>query len=95
MATEFSRHCRENWMSGTSRHLNAKILWEKMIRCRCYERYERKHEYYSINSTILDFKCEEYGNRIFSTLSRKLDERYAKAFECDNSLGENDNMSLL
>jgi hypothetical protein len=33
-----------------------------------------------INSTVLDFKRAEYGKQIFSTLSRKLSERYGKSF---------------
>ena len=37
-----------------------------------------------INSAILDFKRAEYGKKIFSTLSRKLIERYGKSFEREN-----------
>jgi len=37
-----------------------------------------------INSVILDFKRAPYGKSIFSTLSRKLAERYGKSFQEEN-----------
>jgi predicted nuclease of restriction endonuclease-like (RecB) superfamily len=37
-----------------------------------------------INSTILDFKRAAYGKKIFSTLSRKLIEKYGKSFHEEN-----------
>jgi predicted nuclease of restriction endonuclease-like (RecB) superfamily len=37
-----------------------------------------------INSVILDFKRAPYGKKIFSTLSRKLVERYGKSFQEEN-----------
>jgi predicted nuclease of restriction endonuclease-like (RecB) superfamily len=37
-----------------------------------------------INSVILDFKRAPYGKGIFSTLSRKLVERYGKSFQEEN-----------
>ena len=37
-----------------------------------------------INSVILDFKRAPYGKGIFSTLSRKLTERYGKSFQEEN-----------
>ena len=37
-----------------------------------------------INSVILDFKRAPYGKKIFSTLSRKLTERYGKSFQEEN-----------
>jgi predicted nuclease of restriction endonuclease-like (RecB) superfamily len=37
-----------------------------------------------INSNMLEFKRAEYGKQIFSTLSRKLVERYGKTFEREN-----------
>jgi predicted nuclease of restriction endonuclease-like (RecB) superfamily len=37
-----------------------------------------------INSTILDFKRVAYGKRIFSTLSRKLVEKYGRSFQEEN-----------
>jgi predicted nuclease of restriction endonuclease-like (RecB) superfamily len=37
-----------------------------------------------INSVVLDFERAEYGKQIFSTLSRKLIERYGKSFEREN-----------
>jgi hypothetical protein len=37
-----------------------------------------------INSVILDFKRAAYGKGIFSTLSRKLVEKYGKSFQEEN-----------
>ena len=37
-----------------------------------------------INSVILDFKRAAYGKAIFSTLSRKLAEKYGKSFQEEN-----------
>jgi predicted nuclease of restriction endonuclease-like (RecB) superfamily len=37
-----------------------------------------------INSVVLDFKRAPYGKSIFSTLSRKLTERYGKSFQEEN-----------
>ena len=37
-----------------------------------------------INSVILDFKRAPYGKKIFSTLSRKLTEKYGKSFQEEN-----------
>ena len=37
-----------------------------------------------IKGAILDFKRAEYGKRIFSTLSRKLVERYGNTFQIEN-----------
>jgi predicted nuclease of restriction endonuclease-like (RecB) superfamily len=37
-----------------------------------------------INSVILNFKRAPYGKKIFSTLSRKLTERYGKSFQEEN-----------
>ena len=37
-----------------------------------------------INTAILDFKRAPYGKKIFSTLSRKLTERYGKSFQEEN-----------
>jgi hypothetical protein len=37
-----------------------------------------------INSVILDFKRAPYGKQIFSTLSRKLVEKYGKSFQEEN-----------
>jgi hypothetical protein len=37
-----------------------------------------------INSAILDFKRAAYGKKIFSTLSRKLVEKYGRSFQEEN-----------
>ena len=37
-----------------------------------------------INSVIMDFKRAPYGKKIFSTVSRKLTERYGKSFQEEN-----------
>ena len=66
----------------------SKIIETRKIQAASYANREANVMFWEIgkyiNSVILDFKRAPYGKRIFSTLSRKLIEKYGKSFQEEN-----------